>query len=81
MAGEQVETWEKFFTELPVLVDQRTRHLHSSNLSHLEHLFICLDDSRNVLNSIQPVGEGGGGGKFTPPPSMFFVNISRFLIL
>ena len=50
MAGEQVETWEKFFTELPVLVDQATHHHHSSNLNHLEHLSIRLVDSLNVLN-------------------------------
>ena len=50
MAGEQVETLEQFFTELPVLVDQATRHLHSSNLNLLEHLSRRLDDSLNVLN-------------------------------
>ena len=50
MADEQVETWEKFFTELPVSADQATHHYHSSNLNHLEHLSIRLDDSLNVLN-------------------------------
>ena len=44
MAGEQV------FTELPLLVDQATRHLHSSNLNLLEYLSRRLDDSLNVLN-------------------------------
>ena len=38
MAGEQVETWEKYFTELPVLEDQAIRHLYSCNLNLLEHL-------------------------------------------
>ena len=50
MAGEQVETLEQFFTELPVLVGQATRHLYSSNLNLLEHLSRRLDDSLNVLN-------------------------------
>ena len=50
MAGEPVETWEKHFTELPILVDQATCHVHSSNLNHLEYLSIHLDDSPNVLN-------------------------------
>ena len=50
MAGEQVETLEQFFTELPVLVDQATHHLHSSNLNLLEHLSRSFDDSLNVLN-------------------------------
>ena len=50
LSGEQVETWEKFFTELPLLLDQPISHLHSSNLNHLERLFIRLDDSPNVLN-------------------------------
>ena len=50
MAGEQVEPLEQFFTELPVLVDQATRHLHSSNLNLWEHLSRRLDDSLNVLN-------------------------------
>ena len=49
IAGEQVETLEQFFTELPVLVDQATRHLHISYLNLLEHLFRRLDDSLNVL--------------------------------
>ena len=50
IAGEQVETLEQFFTELPVLVDQATRHLHISYLNLLEHLFRRLDDSLNVLD-------------------------------
>ena len=50
MAGEQVETLEQFFTKIPVLVDQVTRHLHSSNLNLLEHLSRRVDDSLNELN-------------------------------
>ena len=44
MAGEQVETWENYFTERPVLVDQATLHLHlhSSNLNFLAILMILL---------------------------------------
>lgn len=50
MAGEQVETWEKYFPELPVLADHTTRDLHGYNVNHLEHLSIRLDDSLNVFN-------------------------------
>ena len=50
MAGEQVETWEKYFPELPVLADHTTRDLHGCNVNHLEHLSIHLDDSLNVFN-------------------------------
>ena len=46
MAGEQVETLEQFFTELPALVDLATRHLHSRNLiswnTSLDFLMILL---------------------------------------
>ena len=50
MTGEQVETLEQFFTELPVLVDQATRHLHRSNLNLWGHLSRRLYDSLNVFN-------------------------------
>ena len=50
MAGEQVETLEQLFTELAVLVDQTTHHIHSSNLNLWEHLYRRPDDSLNVLN-------------------------------
>ena len=41
---------QQFLTELPVLADQTTRHLNSSNLNLLEHLCRPLDDSLNVHN-------------------------------
>ena len=33
VAVGQVKTWEKYPTELPVLVEKTTRHLHSCNLN------------------------------------------------
>ena len=38
VAVGQVKTWGKYPTELPVLVEKATRHLHSCNLNPLEHL-------------------------------------------
>ena len=50
MAGEQVETLEQIYTELPKLVGLPTCHLHTSNLKLLDHLSSHLDYSLNVVN-------------------------------